>query len=309
MIELQIMVITLLILFAVSAAPIIELKYYSDLYDYADTMNKHCYNNDETRLKSLQEKDKYMWKISNYLYDFSKITEDDNIKRNTDYMVVYQSFWRYSLGIFIFLILFAMLYILLSYNQSHIYKDYYNIIIFIYIVMMVIAYIIVFSSILKKITEIYNDNEIVHNYLYFMKQIDDHLQNTKSDIAYDKTSTENIYNVKHVIFDDTQLDKLYNEMTITNKGFIYEKKNNDKVAIENKEDFKYIYKSFTDEKKIKEIKNKINVVTSYLIAYMIFTAPLLLILFRTINNSYIYIYTIVLIVIAVIIYYIYNLLR
>jgi len=294
MLELQIMVIILLILFAVSATPIIELKYYSDLYDYADTMNKHCYNNDETRLKSLQEKDKYMWKISNYLYDFSTMTKGDNIKGNTNYMIVYQSFMQYSLGIVLFLWIFAIIYILLSFRK-HIYENYYNIIILIYIIIMVIVYTVIIPIILQNIKDIYNDN--IYEYLYFMKQIDLHTE--KLDIAYDATSTEDIYHVKHIIFNDTHLQKIYDIPNLILKS-IY---NN------NANDFKQGYLKFSEKGNIDEIKKKINIVTSYLIVYMIFTIPLLLMLFRTINNLYIYIYTIILIVIAVIIYYIYNLLR
>jgi len=303
MIQLQIIIIIFLVLFIISAIPIIQLKYYSDLYDYVDTMNKHCYNNNIERLERLPEKDTYIWNISNYLYDFSTI---DNIKdRDENSMVVYQSYMKYSIPIFLLLWFFGIVYIVYSIIYNYIYLDYYNISLLIYFCIFIVIFTVIFSIILKKITEIYNDTKILL-YLKTMHVINNILNNSENDYfksiknsSYDPKSIDNIYNVKNVVLEDTFLTNIQGKLTkeeITN--YI-------ETMIKMKHDLKYKNKD-----NIKDaIKDKINVVTSLILAYFIMMIPLLLMLLRTINNNYIYIYIILIVVICVIIYYIYNSLR
>jgi hypothetical protein len=180
MIQLYIILVFFIILIALSAYPIIELKYESDLYDYIDTINKFCYQNNEERLNKLPEKDKYIWKISNHLLDYNDISNKK----------IYNMYILFSWPLFVFLILFCALYIFIS--RSYIRIEYYNFTLLSYVILYVIAYIIIFSIILKKITEIYNDTK-VKDYVEFIKNINNDM-NTDGNIVIDYEILNELYN-------------------------------------------------------------------------------------------------------------------
>jgi hypothetical protein len=253
MIQLYIILVFFIILIALSAYPIIELKYESDLYDYIDTINKFCYQNNEERLNKLPEKDKYIWKISNHLLDYNDISNKK----------IYNMYILFSWPLFVFLILFCALYIFTS--MEYIRIEYYKFTLLSYVILYVIAYIIIFSIILKKITEIYNDTKVK-----------DYVENIKK-------KNKDINTDDNIVID-------------------YDFLNKNKINLEH-------YYSFHSREEKENIKSKINIVVNFLFAYLLFALPLILMILKTIDNYFIYIYIIIILFISILSHYIYNVLQ
>ena len=177
MLQLQIVLIIFAILTIISTIPIIDLKYHSDLYDYIDTFNEYCFQNDEDSKLSLPEKETYMWKICHYLYDFNIINRTDIYS-----MKVYNSFSYYGGISFGIILLIITLYLFVSILNNYYLENYYHFSLWVFILIFIIIFIVLFSIILKKITEIYNDTYVYH-YSTFINNINLLLSNTDKIIS------------------------------------------------------------------------------------------------------------------------------
>jgi hypothetical protein len=330
-----ILIVFILILFA-SAYPILSLKYHSDLYEYTDRLNSQC-----SKQKEEKEKNKYVWQISNYFYDFSSLNIDKNkesAKNNGEFldeinhMKLYISYFHSSIGQLLFFILFIIWYaiIVLYLRQEYLQKEWFHFSLLIMMFVYVILFIIIFALILKKITEIYNDT-YTFEYMVFMKKLDiiiseatkesssafvdtdkelkDLLKNLY-DTSYEPDADEKQYAVQNLVLTEDilyKLEKTYSKI-VPNGTEMKDGKIVDKMAdlnINKKEIddffFKYHQKSHKED-----IQNKINTVTSYLYAYLVFLLPFLMLLFRSIDNYYIYAIILIILFIAVSAYYIYT---
>jgi len=325
MLQLQIVLIIFAILTIVSAIPIIDLKYHSDLYDYIDTFNEYCFQNDEDDKLSLPEKETYMWKICHYLYDFNIINITDIYR-----LKVYQSFSYY--GGFSFGIIFLFIAVYLGVSISYYYlENYYHFSLWVFILIFIIIFIVLFSIILKKITEIYNDTYVYH-YSKFINNINlllsntDKITNVKTGDEVNDTNRSTKLEMLLRIRDRSDnliiIDEFL-EYLVNNSEFSFtDKDNNDQKATFNKtstnntqHNHPYTYQNvdmypiYHSKEQKDNIKYKINVVVSYLIAYFILLVALFLLFARTYDDYFLYVYIIIMLVIAITGYYIYSALR
>jgi hypothetical protein len=308
----------------VSAYPILALKYNSDLYEYTDKLNTQCYKE-----KNEKERNKYVWQISNYLYDFNQIQEyiksadtksAINESNATDeyylnVMKIYKEYYQFSstqFAVFILLVILYGLRVFLSSNQYS-YQEWFHFSLFILMIVFVILFIIIYALILKKITEIYRDTGTL-DYVKFMKKIDilineatkdnttktvfEKKENLKEllknlyDTSYDAKEDIKTYNIGNIVFTEDVLYQL--EGTYTSLS----------INIDRKDIDDYFFR-YHQKKHKEDIQNKINVVASYLYAYLVFVLPFMMLLFRSITNYYIYPIIMGLLLIAVSSYFIY----
>lgn len=192
-------------------------------------------------------------------------------------------------------------------------------------IVFVILFIIIYALILKKITEIYRDTGTL-DYVKFMKKIDilinealkddttktvfkdnanlKELLKNLYDTSYDAKEDIKTYNIGNIVFTEDVLYQLVGtyETTITFKENDGEKQLS--IKIDRKEIDDYFFR-YHQKKHKEDIQNKINVVASYLYAYLVFVLPFMMLLFRSINNYYIYPIIMGLLLIAVSSYFIY----
>lgn len=347
MLQLQIVLIIFAILTIVSAIPIIDLKYHSDLYDYIDTFNEYCFQNDEDSKLSLPEKETYMWKICHYLYDFNikfdieALANNSNTNEKTPFiekqsiysMNVYNSFSYYGGISFGIILLIITLYLFVSIFNNYYLENYYHFSLWVFILIFIIIFIVLFSIILKKITEIYNDTYVYH-YTIFIMNLNCLLSNINliyktegsSKIKIDEKDITELQqygnDVSNIVFNPDILKtfaKPYDyEIYIADKqkvvkSFKFEKQ---KTGVSNSETWQmYTYQNvdmypiYHSKEQKDNIKYKINVVVSYLIAYFILLVALFLLFARTYDDYFLYVYIIIMLVIAITAYYIYSALR
>jgi hypothetical protein len=344
-VELEILIIILLILIVISMVPVIELKYQSDIYENIEMFNKYCLNNDISLINELEVKNSYMWNISSYLYDTNNIsnffykkdsgnTEDyAKFNRNlsivmndnkiiNNVMKIYNYYLNMSIGLLIFLIIFAgsQIYIFLNidkYDYLEFCLDgdsknigiessfrYYLYILFIYI----LIFIILFSIILKKITELYVDTD-TYEYIMLMKELDILLKENKPTSApitniLKKHSKYKINDISYMTLNNSavinELLTVYNQ----NNYKIYENNNNYKITLKNIDKIEY-YNS--DEAKEK-VKNKIDGVFMFIYIYILLVIVPLYLLSISLQGNYIYllIVIIVLLIFSISVYNTYN---
>ena len=341
--ELEIFIMILLLLIIISMVPVIELKYQSDIYENIDMFNKYCLNNDISLINELEVKNSYMWNISTYIYDinnlsnffYKKDSSDMNdykgLNRNlsiimndndiiNNIMKIYNYYLNMSIGLFIFLIIFAcsQIYIFLNIdkydnlefclNGEDISLEssfrYYLYILFTYI----LIFIILFSIILKKITELYADTD-TYEYIMLMKELDILLKENKSTSLpitnilkkYSKYKIDDIsyatVNNSAVIND---LLAVYNK----NNYKLYANNNNYKITLKNIDKIEY-YNS--DEAKEK-VKSKIDTIFMFIYVYILLLIVPLYMLSISLQGNYIYLLLIiiVLLIFSISVYNTYN---
>ena len=324
MLQLQIVLIIFAILTIISTIPIIDLKYHSDLYDYIDTFNEYCFQNDEDSKLSLPEKETYMWKICHYLYDFNIINRTDIYS-----MKVYNSFSYYGGISFGIILLIITLYLFVSILNNYYLENYYHFSLWVFILIFIIIFIVLFSIILKKITEIYNDTYVYH-YSTFINNINLLLSNTDKIISVKtgsvdetnkSTKLEMLLRFRdrsdNLIIIDEFLEYLVNNSEFTFKDkiptekLIFNKTSTNNTQHNHTDTYQNVdmYPIYHSKEHKDNIKYKINVVVSYLIAYFILLVALFLLFARTYDDYFLYVYIIIMLVIAITGYYIYSALR
>jgi hypothetical protein len=342
-VELEIFIMILLLLIIISMIPIIELKYQSDIYENIETFNKYCLNNDINLINELEIKNSYMWNISSYIYDIDNISNffykkdssdiNDYKKLNrglslimndneiiNNIMKIYNYYLNMSLGLFIFLIIFAISQIIIFLNINK--YDYLEFCLgaennsiessfryYIYILLTYIfLFIIFFSIISKKITELYADTD-TYEYIMLMKELDILLKENKLTSApitniLKKYSKYKINEISYATVNNSavinELLSVYNN----NKYKIYANNNNYKITLHNIDKIEY-YNS--DEAKDK-VKNKIDSIFMFIYVYILLLIVPLYSLSISLQGNYIYllILIIMILIFSISVYNTYN---
>jgi hypothetical protein len=341
--ELEIFIMILLLLIIISMIPLIELKYQSDIYENIETFNKYCLNNDISLINELEVKNSYMWNISSYIYDFDNISNffykkdssdiddykkldrnksiimSDNIMSD-NIMKIYNYYLNMSLGLFIFLIIFLISQIIIFLNINKYYNlefcldgenvgiesnfRYYIYILFTYILL----FIIVFSIILKKITELYADTD-TYEYIMLMKELDILLKENKLTSApiTDILKKYSKYKINEISYTTVNNNAVINELLSVynnNKYKIYASNDNYKITLNNIDKIEY-YNS--DEAKNK-VKNRINVIFMFIYVYILLLIVPLYLLSISLQGNYIYLLIIIIMILifSISVYNTYN---
>ena len=343
-VELETFIMILLLLIVISMVPVIELKYQSDIYENIDMFNKYCLNNDISLISELEVKNSYMWNISSYIYDINNLsnffykkdssnTEDyKGVNRNlsiimndneimNNIMKIYNYYLNMSIGVFIFLIIFAFsqIYIFLNIDKYDYLefcldggKDiglessfrYYIYILFIYI----LIFIIFFSIILKKIAELYADTD-TYEYMMLMKELDILLKENKPT----SSSITNIlkkyskYKINDISYTTLNNSIVINDLLVVynkNKYKIYENNNNYKITLKNIDKIEYYNSDGAKEK----VKNKIDEIFMFIYIYIFLLIVPLYSLSISLQGNYIYLLIIIMtmLIFSISVYNTYN---
>jgi hypothetical protein len=243
---------------------------------------------------------------------------DNDIINNI--MKIYNYYLNMSIGLFIFLIIFAcsQIYIFLNIdkydnlefclNGEDISLEssfrYYLYILFTYI----LIFIILFSIILKKITELYADTD-TYEYIMLMKELDILLKENKSTSLpitniLKKYSKYKIDDISYATINNSavinDLLAVYNK----NNYKLYANNNNYKITLKNIDKIEY-YNS--DEAKEK-VKSKIDTIFMFIYVYILLLIVPLYMLSISLQGNYIYLLLIiiVLLIFSISVYNTYN---
>tara|TARA_Y100000389_G_scaffold57973_1_gene53996 strand:- start:49 stop:1074 length:1026 start_codon:yes stop_codon:yes gene_type:complete len=314
-IELFILLIIIIILITISLVTIVELKYHLDLNDTIQNMNKYCFYNDNILdIHRVELKRTFMWNISNYLFDFNQIEQNlkkigeldkykdkfkdiDNLNRDLsivdgkfNIMKVYNTYLHYSLPLFIFIWIYFIIHLVyIKYFAGSDYNKYvyiFNSIIFLFI--YVAIYTILFSIILKKITEIYADTKC-YEYIMILKELDIIIKEENPDnieiIKILKSDDSNVKGIEDIVLTEEIISRL-TEIKIKNdeKGTYIANSNNYKITLENIDKF-YLYNS---KNTLDRIFDEINDVTKFMYVYIILLIVPIIVLSQVLKESYIY---------------------
>jgi hypothetical protein len=273
-----VIIITLIFfaLFIISAIPIIQLKYNHDVSDYTEKMSYQCHKTKKKKEKvDLPEYHKYLYMICDTLYD----TKFDNkiVPLSNDlplHMKVYKKYSEYSYAFFLASwIGFICYFVLFFLNYS---REYIKLSLIFVLFFILVGITIVFSLILKKITEIYNDTKITE-YYNFMTEIKNALLNySKSNPAqYDVLS-------KNILFENNSIHDLQSNYIgdiIFKKQTILHLFKHLKIPIDK-------YYKFHNELHMNSLKYKIDVVVSYLFAYFIMLILFIFFIVKILKEHY-----------------------
>lgn len=297
----------------ISALPLIRLKYHNDIAESAENMTQHCYKNLDTDY--IPEKHKYIYYMCTQLYgeefndpetlDLSSTSKQDELRgKEFGHMPLYKEYLSYSIGAFLFAWFFVIGYGILfseSFSKPYISFSLLGIIIF-----LVLLFTIIFSIILKKITEIYNDTKLFR-YYKLMSMLNKYIKDYKNKAGISEDDFNTLiatitYNNKDVHYnegDDNNYAKnlVLNDETI---GYLLDKFKCTEPCVIGK-DFacinapdqktRCILKEYLDwhsylhsKKHIDEVKYRVNTVISFLIAYAVFAFFLIYFLFKIFNE-------------------------
>jgi hypothetical protein len=302
-IELILISSLILILSIISLIPLIYLNYAKDLNNNINIYNNICDAKKNLYDADIKIKNSYMWNMSYYLFDFNVIQKNfkssaDYVKKPTDnyddfininrdlsivdgefnIMKVYNDYLHSGLPLFIIIWLFFIL---------HLSSVYYNIIKIentnnkydyylhssLYIFLHVALFTILFSLILKKITEIYADTK-AYEYIMFLKEIDILIKERKIEPELNKKFIEiiikysgsDIDSVEDIVFTKDLIDELYIlHSDLKSKKEYLHNKNDYKLTLENINNFKY----YNNAKTIDKLNEEIDDVVRFTIVYFI----------------------------------------
>jgi hypothetical protein len=327
-----IIVVLLVLLFAIlSLLPIVELRYNLNLNETIHDMNKYCsYNKNEIGFYDLRIKNTFMWNMTNYLFDFERITNnfkkegkygtfgDDfkdikNLNRDSsivdgkfNIMEVYNKYLHYGIPLLILLWLYFTTHIIYIKFYSDTFERYeYSIYSTSYLFIYLALYTIFFSIILKKITEIYADTNC-YKYIMLMKELDVIIKEqnpANTDILKElKAYNNNVTSIGDVTFNRKILNKLIN---------IHKKLDKENKTIANSENYIFTLENiielydYNNKESLDKIYDEIIDVVRFIYVYLIFIIAPLVLLTLILRDYYMY-YMIVFIVIYIICIIIYN---
>jgi hypothetical protein len=317
--ELEIFIMILLVLIIISMIPLIELKYQSDLYENIETFNKYCLNNDINLINELDVKNSYMWNISSYIYDIDNLSNffyNINSENVNDYrgfnrnesismidgksinniMKIYNNYLNMSLGLFLFLIIFAIsqIYIYpyisnfdICLNGNNTIENsfrYYLYNLFTYI----LIFIIFFSIILKKLTELYADTD-TYKYIMLMIELDILLKENKSENSditniIKKHSKYKINDIAYATLNNSAVINDIQNHYNKNKTRKYENTKKYRITLENIDKIEY----YNSEDAKNKVKNKIDDIFRFIYVYIFLLIVPLYILSISLQGNYIY---------------------
>jgi hypothetical protein len=301
-IELILISLLILILSIISFLPLIYLNYAKDLNNNINNYNNICDSKKNIYESDINIKNTYMWNMCNYLFDFNviqknfkkhtettKATDNHedfvNINRNLsivngefNIMKVYNEYLHSSLPLFILVWVFFLLHLLNIYynikNRDNTSKYGYFLNSSSYIFLHAIVITILFSLILKKITEIYADTK-VYEYIMLLKELDILIKENKTEPVFPnndfmdimkKHSGDDISSVADVIFTKDLINELTDlHKNIVGNGEYLHNINGYKITLENIDNFKY----YNNKKTIDKCNEEIEDVTRFTIVYFV----------------------------------------
>ena len=321
----------ILILTLISLYPLIYLKYMKDLNNNIAKYNTICTNKKGVYdTNSIKIRNTYMWNLSTYIFDFDRISQNFNYKNsksdsdtipiNRNYsiingqlniMKVYNDYLHYSIPLFIALWLVFLLNLSVVFSNDYNASDaddaggasgasgiksnnYAYSIIFAFI--NVAIFTIIFSLILKKITEIYIDTDLF-NYIMLLKELDiiikennDEEDNKKIIHIIRKYSIdENINSIADVPFNI----QLFRELSgLKSSALNISNNNNYKLTLQNIDKFE----SYNKKESISKINDEIDDVTQYITAYFILIFMSTYILSQAIKSNFLIISFIIILI-------------
>ena len=318
----------ILILTLISLYPLIYLKYMKDLNNNIAKYNTICTNKKGVYdTNSIKIRNTYMWNLSTYIFDFDRISQNFNYKNsksdsdtipiNRNYsiingqlniMKVYNDYLHYSIPLFIALWLVFLLNLSVVFSNDYNASDaggadgagdvksnnYAYSIIFAFI--NVAIFTIIFSLILKKITEIYIDTDLF-NYIMLLKELDiiikennDEEDNKKIIGIIRKYSIdENINSIADVPFNI----QLFRELSgLKSSALNISNNNNYKLTLQNIDKFE----SYNKKESISKINDEIDDVTQYITAYFILIFMSTYILSQAIKSNFLIISFIIILI-------------
>jgi hypothetical protein len=283
-------------------------------YNTICTNKKGVYDTNSIKIRNT-----YMWNLSIYIFDFDRISKNFNYKNskldsdtipiNRHYsiingelniMKVYNDYLHYSIPLFIALWLVFLLNLGVVFSNDYNTDDgksnnYAYSIIFAFI--NVAIFTIIFSLILKKITEIYIDTDLF-NYIMLLKELDiiikenndDNEDNNKIiDIIRKYSIDENINSIADVPFNM----QLFRELSDLNRGALNIINNNNyKLTLQNIDKFE----SYNKKESIRKINDEIDDVTQYITAYFILIFMSTYILSQAIKSNFLIISFIIILI-------------
>ena len=290
-----------MILSIISFLPLIYLNYAKDLNNNINNYNNICDSKKNVYESDINIKNTYMWNMCNHLFDFNVIQK--NFKNNTtakkptdkyediininrdlsivngefNIMKVYNDYLHSGLPLFIVMWIFFILHIIsISYNiksDGGIFKYEYFLHSSIYIFLHVAVITIIFSLILKKITEIYADTK-AYEYIMLLKELDILIKEQKTEPPLNndfmtiikRYSGDDISSVADIIFTKDLLEELtYLRINIIKNGEYLHNINGYKITLENIDNFKY----YNNKKTIDKCNEEIEDVVRFTIVYFI----------------------------------------
>ena len=309
--ELVIVTTIILILMFIGFLPLIYLKYCKDLNNNVELYNTICNNNKNIYIQDKQIKNTYMWNISNFLFEFDKLERYFNIsnqghttdKKSFNHMYsiidgqfnimkIYNDYLHYNIPLFIILWIIFLLNIyniVNSYgkyendiNENNIYYLYSTLFAF----FNVAIFTIIFSFILKKITEIYKDTNL-YDYIMLLKELDiiikeDKQEENKNIITIIKNySGNNIKSVRELSLNEKFIRELIN-IKNENKILSYSNSKNYKLTLENLEKLEY----YNNKVNIDNINEKFDSITRFIPAYIILIFMSIYILSKCLKSNF-----------------------
>jgi hypothetical protein len=301
-IELILISLLILILSIISFLPLIYLNYAKDLNNNINNYNNICDSKKNIYESNINIKNTYMWNLCNHLFDFNVIQKNfknytdenkptdkhnDIININRDLsivngefniMKVYNDYLHSSLPLFIVMWIFFILHIInISYNiknKDSILKYNYFLHSSSYLFLHVAVITIIFSLILKKITEIYADTK-AYEYIMLLKEFDILIKENKTEPAFPNNqfmtiiknySGDDISSVADIIFTKDLIDELADlHRNIIGNGEYLRNMNGYKITLENIDNFRY----YNNKKTIEKCNEEIEDVTRFTIVYFI----------------------------------------
>jgi hypothetical protein len=301
-IELILISLLILILSIISFLPLIYLNYAMDLNNNINNYNNICDSKKNIYESNINIKNTYMWNLCNHLFDFNVIQK--NFKKYTDenkpidkhndiininrdlsivngefnIMKVYNDYLHSSLPLFIVMWIFFILHIInISYNiknKDSILKYNYFLHSSSYLFLHVAVITIIFSLILKKITEIYADTK-AYEYIMLLKEFDILIKENKTEPAFPNNqfmtiiknySGDDISSAADIIFTKDLIDELTDlHRNIIGNGEYLRNINGYKITLENIDNFRY----YNNKKTIEKCNEEIEDVTRFAIVYFI----------------------------------------
>jgi nitrate reductase NapE component len=238
---------------------------------------------------------------SNKYKDIQNLNRDLSIVDGKfNIMMVYNKYLHYSIPLFLFCWIAFFIHMYFANNNNDNSLTEYITFSSIYLFLYVSIYTIVFSLILKRLTQIYADT-FAYEYIMLMKELDIIIKENNDSNKYildilKSYSHKEIESISDIIFTDS----LINELSLIHKEKI---RNKDFITNYNEYHFTlehidklYVYNS---KKTSEKINSKIDNVTNYLITYSFIILTPLYILSVALKESYIFIVLIVIIILIV----------
>lgn len=317
----------ILILTFMSFTPLIYLKYFKDLNNNIEIYNNICNNKSNVYTNEVKIKNTYMWNISNVFFDFNileKYFHGKSASENTDkkeinrffsiidgelnIMKIYNDYLHYSLPLFIvlWLVFLLNLYNIMPGNNKNNNdtsdKNKYLLYATMYSFFNVAIFTIVFSLILKKITEIYKDTNL-YDYIMLLKELDiiikqKELYKTANKDIIDiitKYSGEDINSIEEVSLNETfvrELINLKNTRSLITEGNIFENSKLYRLTLENIDNFEF----YNNKSNLEKINNEIDDITRFITAYIILIFMSIYVLSQSIKSNFTIIATIIILI-------------